>query len=155
MRNRLRRDLVIAACTAAGAIGYLIATWNLQTVPIGDPLGPRAYPAMLGVGLLIAAAMILFEARRAAAGNEEAPSTALLPSRKVLGAIAGTMAFILLFEPLGFLLASAIYLFAMMTVFHPGRPALNAAVSVGFTLAAYGLFNHLLGVSLPGGLVSF
>ena len=151
----MRRDLVIAACAAAGAVGYLIATWNLQTVPIGDPLGPRAYPAMLGVGLLVAAAMIFFEARRAAAGSNEAPSTPLLPSRKVLGAIVGTMVFILLFEPLGFLLASALYLFAMMTVFHPGHLATNSAVALGFTLAAYVLFNHLLGVSLPGGLVSF
>lgn len=152
----MRRDLVIALATAVLAIGYLVATWNLQTVPIGDPLGPRAYPAMIGVGLLIAAAMIFLETRRAVsdpADDSEAP--ALLPSPKVMVAIAGTLVFILLFEPLGFLLASSLYLLAMTTAFHPGRHRVNAAISVGFTLAAYLLFQHLLGVSLPGGLLSF
>lgn len=152
----MRRDLIIACATAVLAVTYLMATWNLQTVPIGDPLGPRAYPAMIGIGLLIAAAMIFLETRRAArAPVDDVEAPALLPSRKVLIAIAGTLVFVLLFEPLGFLLASSVYLFAMMTAFHPGRHAVNAAVAIGFTLAAYLLFQHLLGVSLPGGVLAF
>jgi len=100
--------------------------------------------------------MIFLETRRAVsdpADGSEPP--ALLPSPKVMLAIAGTLVFILLFEPLGFLIASSLYLFAMTTAFHPGLHLVNAAVSVGFTLGAYLLFQHLLGVSLPGGLLSF
>lgn len=152
----MRRDLIIACATAVLGAAYLMATWSLQTVPIGDPLGPRAYPAMIGIGLLIAAAMIFLETRRTArAPVEDAEPPPLLPSRKVLAAIAGTLLFVLLFEPLGFPLASSLYLFAMMTAFHPGRHVVNAAVAIGFTLAAYLLFQLLLGVFLPSGLLTF
>lgn len=155
----MRRDLTIAALAALLAVGYLVATYNIQVLDIGDSLGPRAYPAVLGVCLLVAAVMIFFETRRRKlAGETESEETsfaALLPSNKVMLAIAMTFVFISLFEWLGFLLASSLYLFAMMYVFHPGRHMTNALVAILFSACTYVVFHHLLGAGLPAGLLSF
>ena len=164
----MRRDNWIIIATLALAGLYLYATAQIKTVPIGDPLGPRVYPALLGGGLIIAALMMVLEQRRAAPAPivtsadaapadcpaaEPAPS--ILPSRAVMGAIAWTALFFILFEPLGYLIGGTLYLFGLVFVFNPGRHKTNAAVALLFTAATYLLFNELLGVSLPPGPLPF
>ena len=54
-------DRIILACTLVLAGVYFWATAQIPSLELGDPLGPKAFPRMLGVGLLIAAAMLLAE----------------------------------------------------------------------------------------------
>ena len=153
----MRRDSWIIIATLVLAALYLFATAQIKTVPIGDPLGPRAYPALLGGGLVIAALMMLLERRRTASADlaTAEPPPSILPSKKAMGAIAWTALFFVLFEPLGYLIGGTLYLFGLVWVFNPGQHKTNAAVAVLFTAATYLLFNHLLGVSLPPGPLPF
>ena len=52
-------DRIIGALTLLLAAVYLYATAQIPTLEIGDPLGPKAFPILLGIAL-IAAAILLF-----------------------------------------------------------------------------------------------
>ena len=54
-------DRVILVCTVLIAAIYLYATTLIPSLEIGDPLGPKAFPRLLGVGLLLAAGMLGME----------------------------------------------------------------------------------------------
>ena len=54
-------DRVIFACIIVVAAVYFYATAQIPTLDIGDPLGPKAFPRLLGVCLLGTAALLLFE----------------------------------------------------------------------------------------------
>ena len=54
-------DRVILAFTIIIAAVYLYATTLIPSLEIGDPLGPKAFPRLLGVGLLLAGVMLGFE----------------------------------------------------------------------------------------------
>src|SRR6476646_867596 len=104
-------DRVIFVLTLVLAAVYLYATEQLPTLEIGDPLGPKAFPRLLGAGLVLAAVMLLLEnrkARKALTASTAAPATertergALI----VVGAAVGcTLLYFLAFEPLGFVIA--------------------------------------------------
>jgi hypothetical protein len=49
------RDWVLAGCAVIGALIYLYADSQLPLVRIGDPLGPKIFPAIIGGGLLLSA----------------------------------------------------------------------------------------------------
>ena len=54
-------DRVIFACTIIIAAVYFYATTLIPSLEIGDPLGPKAFPRLLGVCLLIAAGLLFLE----------------------------------------------------------------------------------------------
>ena len=54
-------DRVIFACIIVVAAVYFYATAQIPTLDIGDPLGPKAFPRLLGVCLLLTGALLLFE----------------------------------------------------------------------------------------------
>ena len=52
-------DRILAACTLLLSGIYLYATYRLPALEIGDPLGPKAFPYLLGI-LFAASAVLLF-----------------------------------------------------------------------------------------------
>src|SRR3954466_13624865 len=95
-------DRIIFVFTLVLAGVYFYATEQLPSLEIGDPLGPKAFPRLLGVGLVITAIVLLLEilrARKAPAGKaaELDPHARGAAIRR--GAIAlWTLIFFLLFE---------------------------------------------------------
>ena len=71
-------------------------------------------------------------------------------------AVVGCMALLfVLFEPLGALLTSVLFLGGVLTLVNRGRHVANAILSVGVPLGLYLLFEVLLDTGLPEGLVAF
>ena len=66
-------DRVIFVCTLILAGVYFYATEQLPSLEIGDPLGPKAFPRLLGIGLVITAIVLLLEILRA---RKTTPATA-------------------------------------------------------------------------------
>src|SRR5271154_7580098 len=71
------------------------------------------------------------------------------------GMVAWTCCYYAVFEPIGYIIATIIYLFGLLCFFNRGRHGTNAAVAVGFTAIAYGVFSRLLDVQLPPGPMGF
>jgi putative tricarboxylic transport membrane protein len=138
---------------------YFYAAEKLPSLEIGDPLGPKAFPRLLVVGLFIAAGMMLMEilrARKKPAAVREAPHVRDRGAQLVVAGVAvWTLCYFLVFEKLGFVIASIIYLSALMAYFHPGKWTSNILTAVLFSVGAYIMFTKVLGVNLARGILPF
>jgi putative tricarboxylic transport membrane protein len=152
-------DRVIFVCILVLAGVYLYATEQLPSLEIGDPLGPKAFPRLLGVVLVITAGILLLEMIRARRRVTERPATETVPHSRgayivVAAVVVWTFLYILVFESLGYVLATTIYLFALTSYFNAGKWTTNAFSSVLFCLGSYWMFK-VLGVSLAQGVLPF
>lgn len=149
-------DRILAACALALAAAYLYATSQLPSLDIGDPLGPKAFPVLLGILFAVAGVLLLIEAQRKprAAAPGHSPWAGSRP--RAVGAVAAATAiFFALLEPLGYLVALSLYLFVLMLWLHARKPAACVAVAVLFAIGSYALFAKVLGVTLAKGLLHF
>jgi putative tricarboxylic transport membrane protein len=152
-------DRVIIICTLALAALYLYATSLIPSIEIGDPLGPKAFPRLLGVCLLIAAGLLWIEnwkerKKRAAPRVHRLSSRELRYLWVIAGAATWTAAYYAAFVPLGYVLATAVYLLALMAWFNRGRWLANISTAVLFSALSYAMFLRL-DVNLPKGVLPF
>ncbi len=148
-------DRILAACTLALAAAYLYATSTLPSFEVGDPLGPKAFPALLGILFAIAGVLLLVEGRARRPVAADAPPPAASRPRAVAGVAAASAVFFALLEPLGYLVALTLYLAAATLWLHRKKPATCLIVSVLFAIGSYSLFVKALGVTLAKGLLHF
>ena len=152
-------DRIIFIVTVILAAVYLYATEQFPSLELGDPLGPKAFPRLLGVGLLMTAVALL-------AGILRAPKTAEAngegkKSRDdrhyliVTAAVVWTGLYFAVFTWLGYAIATSVYLLALMAWFHRGKWKTNLSTSVLYGFISYLMFTRLLDVSLPRGILPF
>ncbi len=153
-------EYILAICAAVLAVIYLAIGAQLPPVVIGDPLGPKVFPAIIGCGMLLSAIVIMLEARAKTRTSLETAIKATHDShgeskaRMILcGMAVWTLAYYMIFEGAGYVLSTVIYVMGMLIYFHPRRWMANVLIAIGFTGVAYGVFAHLLGVALPRGIL--
>ena len=157
-------DRVIFVCILVLAGIYFYATEQLPSLEIGDPLGPKAFPRLLGVTLLITAVILFIEmirARRTAPARVSATTQEKEAARQnrgaylvLAGVVVWTFVYFLVFETLGYVIATTIYLIAMTSYFNHGRWITNVLTSITFCVGSYFMFK-VLGVSLAPGIFPF
>ena len=151
-------DRVIFVCTILAAAVYLYATTLIPTLEIGDPLGPKAFPRLLGICLLIGAGLLfaeIWKERKAAAPVSQASEP--FDTRHVwvlAGVVAWTGLYYVSFEKVGYVVATTIYLLALMAWFNRGKWIANVMTSVLFGALSYIMFLKL-DVRLPQGILPF
>lgn len=152
-------DRLILACTIAVAVIYLYAATLIPVLAIGDPLGPKAFPRLLGIALLIAAgflALELWRGRDRKADDPKAAAAAPMFEGRVVAVLVvvaiWTGVYYLVFEPLGYILATTAYLLPLMAWFNRGRWVANIASTLFFVGFTYFLFVKLE-VRLPQGVL--
>jgi len=153
-------DRIIFVCILVLTGVYFWATSQIPTLEIGDPLGPKAFPRLLGIGLLITAAMLLAEMIRDGKSKRvsrpEAETLAEISAAKIVaGVTVLTAIFFVSFETVGYMLSVSLYLLAMTAYFHPGKWLSNVLTSVTYGVGSYFIFTKALGVNLPHGLLPF
>ena len=72
----------------------------------------------------------------------------------IAGVVVWTFLFFLVFEKLGFVIATTIYLFALMAYFNPRKWVTNALTSLLFCVGSYWMFK-ILGVNLAQGILPY
>ena len=148
-------DRVILVVTVIIATVYMYGTTQIPTLEIGDPLGPKAFPRLLGIGLFLAAAFLAFEIWRDKAKRREASEESPFEARVILvlaAVVVWTSVYYLCFVPLGYIVATSLYLLPMMAGFNSGKWLANIATAVLFSLGTYWLFVKL-DVALPKGVL--
>lgn len=123
-----------------------VLAWGFQAPFAYDPVGPRAYPLLL-LGLMGAGSLWLLVKPGLLEQQLHLPSVL----RTTLCVLV-LLAYALLFEPLGFILSTALATFALGLLF-TGRllPCALSGVLMGVLL--YALFDLVLDVPLPLGLL--
>ena len=151
-------DRVIFVCTIVVAAVYLYATTLIPTLEIGDPLGPKAFPRLLGIAVLIAAGLLFLEMWKDRKAPVPRPDHSQSHDWRHLWVIASvtvwTGAYYVVFETLGYIVSTALYLLALMAWFNRGRWLANVLTSVLFGVLSYVMFLKL-DVNLPKGVLPF
>lgn len=143
----------------AGVTGFVISTYVLITAyhfPEDKVLvlGPHFFPMLLAVGLGALSLGLIFLAVLGKSRPAKAPFSLKDPGVQRSGiALLAIIIYCFVFERLGFIITSAIFLFFLMYLLKRRDYAKMAAISVGVSLMVYGIFNRLLDISLPAGLL--
>lgn len=146
-------DLIIGAALVVFGIWVL---WTAAGIPTGAAyaaVDARFFPRVVGVGLSISGLGILIGVWRSwrsdAAGDETVP----LDWASLL-AIAGILlAYILLYLPLGFILASTLLMVAGARVFSSTKPLRDGFWGLVVSVATYLLFTRVIRMELPTGWI--
>lgn len=135
----------------AGVLLALFAAWygweaGEYQIEFGDPLGPSVFPRLLAVPIGL---LGLYLAVRPDPDPDWPIGRRLLSQAATLVAL---VAYALLLMPLGFILATAA-LAGVLAALLGARPARAAATGVATSLGCYVLFDWLLGIPLPAGVL--
>lgn len=166
----LKGDALLAIGVIVLAAAYLLMDLRLPEMRLGDPLGPKTFPALVGVGLIASALLLLIERRhkvridplsaaKAVAPTPDEPGTRPGDAAKhspliLVGMVAWTTLYYFCFERAGYLIATTVFLLGLLTYFNRKHHKTNVAVALGFTLVFDLLFSLVLGVPMPAGLLS-
>ncbi len=152
-------DRIIVLFALLLALVYFYATSKIPSLDSGDPLGPRAFPIVLGIGLVVAAVLLVAEIYRGRRHVREEKEKSKGEKRKLQllggGVVVWTALFIIVFNSLGYMLSMAFYLFGLMSFLNPQKWWTNAITSTLFTVGIDLLFVKVLGVELAPGIMHF
>ena len=148
-------NIVIMGVGLIVAALYCFAATQIPTTA-GDPIGPRTFPYLISLGLLLSLGWMAIEqfGKRRLAQQADEAALVRWPKLHVIGTvILGTAVYYALIEPLGFPLSTSLYLFALSTLLDAHRLVLNAVVAVCFSASLYFLFTLVLKSNLPIGAI--
>lgn len=128
-----------------------IMAWPYQAPFSYEPVGPRAYPLLM-LGLMGIALLYMAWRPVATVHTEEDPALDRATLKKIAVCTVLLLLFAGLFEPLGFILSSALIGIPMARLY--GGRWLPSAVVIGvMSVLLYILFDKVMDVPLPLGLL--
>jgi putative tricarboxylic transport membrane protein len=147
----------IAVAAGVLAIGALVLGGSFFLPPGAGyaTVGPAVVPRFVGVGLLILGAFLIREALTGGFRDvdEEAEKHLPMDWRAFAWVSAGIIAYGLLVETAGFIVASTVLYVLVARGFLSRRWLLNAVVGVALASFIFALFNYGLGLQLPAGIL--
>ncbi|MGW4021105.1 tripartite tricarboxylate transporter TctB family protein [Streptomyces sp. NPDC005009] len=157
-RSWLRDHSELGVCALLLALGVLVLTDALtMDVDIAQrgPVGPRTVPIVVGAGLLVIAALLAVDVLRGGRGQAETGEDVDLSEPadwRTVSLLAGVfLGAAVLIEPLGFPVAGALLFWGAAFALGSRRLDRDPLIAAVVSFVTYAVFNHLLGVPLPGG----
>jgi putative tricarboxylic transport membrane protein len=143
--------IIVICCLLLSAI-YLYATSQIPSIEMMDPLGPKAFPVLLGIGMLVVASLLILEMRRGA----DIPVSKVPPQNLrhwlVISSVIGWIAlYFAALQPLGYMIDTSVFLLGMMAYFNRGKWMANILTALLFSIGSFFLFTKFLGVTLTKG----
>jgi len=141
-------DRILGAVCVVAAVAMGVAARDYAAQISYEPVGPRAFPTLLAVMIGLAGAWLVVRP----SGHSAAVATGRLTA--LLGCVAAIAVYALLFRFLGFPVATALMAVPVGMAFG-GNWKHSLVGGIGLGLGLYFLFDKLLDVVLPTGLLSF
>ena len=161
--NISRREIAIAVFLVVFGGAVIALSGKIESGVYTDPLGPRVFPYALGMGIMLCGlllgigAFFRWQPERAgllsdAGGAEEVEKGPFSPTR-LLAAVVATAIYVAAFEPVGYLIATPLYVVAILLI-HGGAPWRTLFVApVLITTVLYLTFRFGLRIPVPGGVL--
>lgn len=146
MKQRILALVLILLCA-----GLAIAAWQYEAAYSYEPVGPRAFPLLL-IGLLAAGALYLLLQPVESSGTSERVDLGMVVS--VCLCVVMLAIYATLFEVAGFLVSSTLFAVCFARLYG-GTWRNSSLVGVVIAVSLYVLFEKVLDVPLPVGLLSF
>lgn len=143
----------IAAIVIGAA--YSLMAYFLPRAPFGDPSRHIVFPLVVGLGMLVLGAALTARevlSGAAAKGQKVAlPKTLTRYGREIAVTICASVVYALIFEKVGYVLATVLYLGTILFLINSGKKGrvTNILVAVVFSVGIYALFAYVLGIQLP------
>lgn len=144
----MKSDRIAGGFLLLIALLYLLEARSFETDFIADPIGPKAFPFVLGA-VLVGLSIGLTVGRGA---ETSWPSRSLWWRWAVV--IATLLIYAAILNPLGFVISTTLLLVTLSLLFG-GRFARSLIFAVVFSAATYLVFRWLLALSLPPGTIFF
>lgn len=144
---------------------FVFSAWTLYvslttpTSAIPQRIGPEVMPAIVSVGLMLSAVALYVRSMRleAVAHASGTSGEAVEQEDRVTQVLVvlGLIAYIALFERLGFVVATALFCIYEASVLEAKYWVRNVTAGVVFSVAVYTLFVRVLEVMLPVGVLGW
>ena len=144
--QRIFALVLLLACTSLA-----VMAWPYQAPFSYEPVGPRAYPLLM-LGLMSLALLYMLFRPTPVVHSEDEPPLDRPTLKKIAACIGLLLVFAGTFEPLGFILAS-ILIGVPMALLYGGRLLPSVIIVVLMSIALYVLFDRVMDVPLPLGLL--
>jgi putative tricarboxylic transport membrane protein len=139
-------------------LGILVLIQTTQiSAAMGErgPVGPKAFPTVIGVGLLVVALLHALDVLRGGHGEAEAGEDIELghpADWKTVGLLAGVfVANIALIEPLGWPLSGTLLFWGGAFALGSRAPLRDVPIALAMAFGSYYVFAQMLGLYLPAG----
>jgi len=147
----IAHDRAAALVLLGGTVAYLIGAWRLARPAMADPLGPSAFPLLLGgVLLLLAVLLLLFPPAHSGEGVRPAGTGLARFGRPTL-LVALLLGNALTMEWLGYSLSTLAFFLGALTILGERPWPRGLLYSLAFTAGLYLLFARALHLRLPVG----
>ena len=134
---------------AVAALGVVVLAGALTTPDVQfGVVGPAVLPSAFGALVILSGVWLTLTSLRA-----EPPVIAALDVRPLLQSVIAVALYFAAFVPLGFIVSSTIFFFALAWILGSRSVLRDALASAGFVVALYLLFERLLTVDLPAGVL--
>lgn len=133
-------------------LGIFVAveTTQLRVGPSHATVGPTLFPYLIGAGLLIIGALLLYQAFFGHVAHERGIELDFV----AVGSICiGLVLQILLIERLGWIIATSLLFTIVARAFGSRRLLVDLAIGLALAVISYVIFNWGLGLNLPYGSV--
>ena len=125
---------------------FITASMGISKSSYGSNVGPNIFPLGLGAVLVFLSLIVIYKAR----GYKTSPQEKTRRDYKRFALVlSATLAYILLFEPLGYVISTFIYLTLVFQVMERKKLLTAILIAVFFALAVYGVYVVVLQGTLP------
>lgn len=134
---------------------YTIMSYFLPKAAIGNEMDPLYFPLGLGILLTLIGFILFLKSDKAAikvALNSmmtKSPKDKEVTRMVVLTCITAVL-YGLLFEHLGFVIATFGFMMSILFITNGKKYVVNTAVAIIFSVSIFAIFNYALGIPLPG-----
>ena len=147
-------------CAVLVAVGGLLI-FDALTLAGGfakvDPLGPKFFPMVIGIGLIVLAVILAIAIPRGSQGEEEAGEdidTSVPGDWRTVGLLVGLfVAVIVLVQPLGWAITGTLLFAGAATILGSKRYLLNLIIGAVLAVGSFYAFYSGLGIPLPAGIL--
>jgi len=135
--------------------GYVLITSRSFPEDVVMKIGPAFFPEILAGGLILFSALLILQALLGKSiGEAEKLSIHRKGTQRILWALAGMIAYCAVLKPVGFIIATIPFIMFYMFLLGDRKWLSYLWVPAAITLGVYLVFEKVLVLSLPAGLLS-
>lgn len=142
----MRSDSIVGIVSLLFGMAYTVQTLHLPKAMVGNPWAPLFFPLALGILLVAVGAVVLLQGLR----HDRTEAKKKGSKRLIVVTVLICLAYSALFEHLGFILSTILFLGGLLFVINGVRAwKVNSAIAVAFSLGVWYVFEKIFYMNLP------
>ncbi|GAU78259.1 tripartite tricarboxylate transporter TctB family protein [Fusibacter sp. 3D3] len=148
-------DFLSGVISVVLGVVYGFMAYNIKRSPMGNPLAPSMFPLILAACMIIFGIILILKSdlestkRAFQKAKEKATVNDKESQKMILATVLAALVYALILEHLGYVIATFIFMLAMLTITNGKKWVKNSIVALIFSCVVYYIFFYLLGISLP------